>query len=570
MSYVSAHLHYNDVLVVERSAGKRRIVKHRAPYFMYVEDPAGSATTMFGTAAKRLDFSRRRDMRDEREDLNSRGVRTFESDIKPEYKVLEASYKGKPAPTLNTAFIDIEVLSRAKEGWARWNNPYAPISAVSIHRRWIGDTVTLALLPDDGRTYKEAEEQLAGIPDTIIFDSEVELLDAMLELLEDCDVVTGWNSYKFDVPYIVARLRIVLGGQSPDEFVDDDNERDEDVPTEVASVLRRLSPLSLPPRRRLVDSFGSKETVFDIPGRPHLDYLDLYKKFEINPRESYKLGYILWHEVKQTKVEYTGTLESLYYDDFRTYILYNRQDVDGLVALDDKLGFIEVANIMAHMSCVFLEDSMGSVSKIEQAMVMKLHEMGMVAQDKPFAESDGPVAGALVFDPQPGLHDWMATLDVKSLYPSVIRMLNMSPETLIGQFDLTKTNRAIASLVSQGLPRAEAWARFTNTIEYGEIVEGDEFSTNTLDLVDGTKITKTSAEWKEIFEAGGMSLSANGTVFDLSREGLIPLVLTGWFEGRKEDQKKAAAAAREIEAMLSECPIVEMKESEASLEDDED
>lgn len=571
MTYVAAHLRFNDVFVIERTEkGARKIVKHRAPFFMYVEDEVGTYTTMFGTKARRLDYAKRRDMRDEKDDYAAQGIRTFESDVKPEYKILEAHYKGSNPPDLHVGFLDIEVLSRAKEGWARWTNPYAPISAITVHRGWIGDTVTIALMPDDGRGYDAASAQLEGIPDTILCETEAELLELFLELIQDCDVMTGWNSEKFDLPYIVARLRIVLGGEDAEDFVDDDNEREEDIPHESAVVLRKLSPLGLLPRRGKVESFGNEETVFSIPGLPHLDYLDLYKKFELSPRETYKLNHILQVEVGQEKVHYDGTLEQLYYNDFRKYILYNRQDVDGLVAVDKKVGFIDIANIMSHRSCVSLEDSMGSVSKIEQAMVMKLHDMGMVAQDKPFIDAGGPVAGALVFDPQPGLHDWMVTLDVKSLYPSVIRMLNISPETLVGQFQLTMTERRLAELMAQGISKSDAWGRFTSTLEYVAIVEGDEFIKLTLEYADGTRATQTAAEWKSILENGGLALTANGTVFDLSTEGIVPLMLTEWFDGRKKDQRAAQAAAREMEALLLSCPVKEITAADQQIVDDED
>lgn len=554
-NYIDACMHYSDVLVVERDAnGKRRVNKHKGPFNFYVEDPAGTFTTIHGTKARMESFAKRRDMRDARDDYKDRGIRVFESDVKPEYKLLERLYAGVEMPRLQTGFIDIEVDVDGKRGWARWENPWASITAITIHRDWIGDTITLALRPPH-HTMEEAAALIADVPDCLIFESEFEMLEAFLELLDDCDVITGWNSEKFDLPYIVARIRIVLGGEDPEDFVNDKDEKDSDIPGTSAMYLRRLSPVSMVPRRIELEDFGSTAVGWSIPGRPHLDYLDLYKKFVLDPRDSYKLDNILWVEIKQRKVKFEGTLEQLYRTDWRTYILYNRQDVDGLVGVDRVRRLISIANKMAHDSCVFLSDAMGSVSKIEQAILLKLHSMGMVAGDKPFVQADGPVAGALVFDTVPGLHPWLCTFDVKSLYPSVIRMLNISPEVLIGQFETPKTEARMRNLVRGGISQTEAWQHFVGVDEFNDILEKNEFSDLTLVLEDGSRITKSAIQWHAEFSKGGMALSANGTVFDLSREGIIPLWLTEKFNQRKEEQGKYKAAFKRYIKFIEGMPI---------------
>lgn len=563
MSYIDACKVGQNVLVSERTGVGRRVRRYDAPYFFYSTDPDGKHLSMYGDRVQRHDFSDRDSMMEERDRLRMEGTETFESDIRTEYKLLEEKYSGKPAPQLNVAVIDIEVFSRAAKGWAGFDNPYAEITAISVGRLWIGDTVTLALTPPT-MTYEAACSLVADIPDTLVFDNERDLLLAFLDLIEDADVTTGWNSEKFDMPYIVARLRIAVCGERVDAVID----KNRPVPEATDAVLKRLC-VFLRPRRGEVEEYGTISTVFSFPGRPHLDYLKLYRKFILEPRESYKLDNILWVELKQRKVKYDGTLEDLYTTDFKLYVEYNRQDVNGLAGIDDKLGLIAIANEMSHQSCVLLSDAVGSVSKIEQAIVHDIHRNGMVACDKPtIDEGKEKVAGALVLDPKPGLYDWCCNLDVKSEYPSTIMMLNISPETFVGQFDTAATRAAVKASKT-------AWRNFTGTLEYHEIVDGEDMGDFARDMTlimrDGTRVVKSSDEWRRFFKEGGYALTANATVFAVDRDGFIPSLLRRWFAERKEYQAKAKQHKRELEDFLSKIPVIEdSSDDEVELDDEEE
>lgn len=570
--YVDAIQYGNHVMVAERDGGQRRIRKYKAPYYFYVETSEDRAThrSMFGHPLEKISFDNRKEFEETREENKLADVKMFESDIRVEYKLLESQYLDKPLPKLHVAIIDIEVDTKAKIGWARWENPYAPINAVSIHRSWIGDTITLALHPPT-MTLIEARDALSEIPDTLVFGDEAELLEAFIELIQDADVTTGWNSTKFDMPYIVARIRIALGGEDYEDFVHELGR--EEIPGDTMQHLRRLCLFGMGPRKhRSMDEFGETNVTFSFPGRPHLDYLELYKKFVLEPRESYKLDNILKVELGQGKVKYEGTLEQLYANDYRLFIEYNRQDVNGLRDLDKKLALISIANEMAHQSCVFLSDATGSVSKIEQAITCELHKKKLIAPDKQAQESKVPIAGAFVYDPRQGLYNHVANFDVKSEYPSTIIMLNISPEVLVGQFEQTTTMQIITDYMKKH-PKAKSaqiWKNFTGVAEYHDIVDGNMFANHTLVLTDGTRITKSGNEWKEFFEQGGLSLSANGTVFDLSREGIIPETLSKWFSERKEYQAKAKAMARKMEDFLSKFPIAEVAKKVVIEEEEEE
>lgn len=552
MSYIDAMHMGSTVLVSERKNGRRSVKKYKAPYFFYAQTMNESASehyiSMFGDKLDKYEFDSRDEMFDERDNLRSQNIKTFESDIKTEYKVLEIHYADKPAPDLHVAIIDIEVNTIGSKGWASFENPYAEITAISIARLWLKDTITLALRPSH-ISLEEATQLLHGIPDTLVFEEESELLKAFLILINDADVTTGWNSEKFDMPYIVARIRVILGGENVID-IKDKNRR----PSETSDLYLKKLCLFGWPRRGSIDEFNSgvETVVYSFPGKPHLDYLKLYKKFVLEPRDSYRLDNILWVELRERKVKYEGTLENLYKNNFRLYIEYNRQDVNGIVGLDDKLGLISIANEMAHQSCVFLSDAIGSVTKIEQAIVHLIHKMGFIACDKPKPSVDSQVAGAYVLDPRPGMYDWCCNFDVKSEYPNTIIMLNISPETLIGQFDTPETNAVISK-------SKNGWRDFTGVLEYHSILDPNDFASDlTFRFNDGSEpIKKSPEEWNNFFSKGGFSLTANGTVFSTEREGYIPILLRKWFSERKEYQSNAKKIKRQLEDFINSMPIIE-------------
>ena len=225
--------------------------------------------------------------------------------------------------------------------------------------------------------------------------------------------------------------------------------------------------------------------------------------------------------MNQTKIQYTGSLDQLYRNDFRTFIAYNRQDVAGLSAMDDKLKMIELANTMSHMASVTFDKIFGSVAIIEQAILKELHKQGRVCFDKQKIEPSNPhrkkldkdsVPGAFVVHPTKGLYEWVASFDINSLYPSVIRSLNLSPECVIGQFLPDRTDVKFDQHIQSGMTPTDAWAQFTGTLEYHSIIdETDDMVTLAVeDTVQ--QLTATGKEWKKRLRQNGWALSANGTV----------------------------------------------------------
>lgn len=539
--------HIGDyVYVSERLPdGKRRVRTHPAPYEYFFEDMSGVHRSMFETPLAKRTFAKRFPFKDAIEKAKRDGYRLFESDVRPEYKLLERVHRDDKPVQLNISIVDIEAETICDTDptlvFGKYENPWARINAITVYNKWEKQRYSMLLIPPN-KTMKEVEEEVKDL-DVVLFEDEAELLAYFLGVIEDTDVLSGWNSEFYDLPYIIQRIRVALGGEHWTEIGDF---AEGFHPTDKSKEwLRYLCLFDQIPHMRLVDNYGKKEPTFDLCGRVHLDYQALYESFVPKKQSSYKLDYILEKEVDQRKVQYTGTLDQLWRQDTRKFMEYNIQDVMGLSAIDDKLIFISQASDVAHLACVNLKEALGSVTKIEHALMVRLHRLGRRAPDKPENGANGKVAGAFVFTPLRDIVGWLFSLDVKSLYPSIIRMLNIGPETVIGQFDISRTMEELNRLVRTGECKdmTEAWGQFTGVLEYHEIVdEADQILT--LRLEDGEKLSAPAHEWKKVLREANWCVSANGTVFDLSKQSIIAQCLTEWYYERVEYQKKKKEALK--------------------------
>lgn len=225
------------------------------------------------------------------------------------------------------------------------------------------------------------------------------------------DVITGWNSRFFDMPYLINRIIKIHG----EEFV------------------RRLSPWGLIDRRD-VNTMQRKQMAYDIQGIAQMDYLDLFKKFgySYGPQETYKLDHIASVVLDERKLSYEehGNLHTLYKHDHQKFIDYNIKDVDLVDRFEDKMGLITLALTMAYRGGVNYNDVMGTTAIWDAIIFRNLYANQVII---PFTEEKfkTPYPGGFVKDPQVGMHKWVVSFDLNSLYPSIIMQYNMSPETII-------------------------------------------------------------------------------------------------------------------------------------------
>lgn len=502
------------IRVVERVNGKRVYKEYQPDYHFYVNDPRGSNKTIYGDIVKKI---APRTYTEKQKLLKTLGYNTkkWETDVDPIFRCLEQNYHSGVAPALNVAFFDIETSFDKESGWSDAGVADNYITSISVHLQWIDELVCLAI-PPETLTREEADAIAEKVGNVILFDSEKDMLNAFIDIVEDADVLSGWNSEAYDIPYVVNRIKKVLGKHET----------------------RRLCLWDQEPKVRTFERGGKEQPTYDLIGRVHVDYLQLYKKYNYEERHSYSLNAIAEIELGETKVNYDGTLDELYNDDFEMFLQYNIQDTRLLDKLDKKLQFMDLANSIAHANCVLIQTTMGAVAVTDQAVLIEAHRRGMVCPDKKHGEEkETRAAGGWVATPKKGMHKWIASTDMKSLYPSVIRTLNMSNETIVGQIRLDRTNQAIADWEAKGAKHTFAawWNDRFNVLEMEEFFSQDIGTKLTLDMEDGQSFEITGRELHElIFESGQpWCISANGTIFRTDIEGVIPGLLTRWYQERK-------------------------------------
>jgi DNA polymerase elongation subunit (family B) len=580
------------VLVWEKTPSGQRVRKlHDAPHYFYQRDPKGAFLTTTGVTVAKVEFSTTNDFDQAVADCQMRRIPIFESDISPLERVLMDIYSTKPAPELLVGLLDIEVDYDPSIGYAGPSNPYAPINAVSISIG--GEMATIAVPPKSWDWDNDfLPEDLAAV---ILVKTEKELLELLLDCIHPCDVLSGWNSEFYDLPYIARRVELILGKH----------------------VLDRLSFEGGPsPRWTEKARFKhakEKEPVIDLETRVHLDYLRLFQKFDLTKRQSYSLDNVSFEELNEKKVSYDGSLSELYNNDFVKFVRYNIHDVTLLVRLDAKFKYIELANQMAHMASVNFSSIFGSVQLIDTAIMNFAHNVKkLIVNDRNVRPEADPVEGAIVVTPNVGFYKWIGACDINSLYPSTIRSLNLSLEKLVGQLYgpsdsnawvdvpvrtrktlvVAKKYTIICEVQRNETTTRAKWTYYDDAsgqiehvnVRYGDrsdndtspqddaVYDGYEYAWRVYHHVSNDPSSKFAGFMIDVkFDSDNqvmalplealceyvkdnkLAVSAFGTILDQGNgPGLVPEVLSSWFMGRKEMQAEKKKYGKLKQQLLDE------------------
>ena len=246
------------------------------------------------------------------------------------------------------------------------------------------------------------------------FTNERDLLNAFINwwMVEENtpEVVTGWNSKLYDIPYLVRRIERILGEK----------------------LMKRMSPWGLVTEDETYIS-GRRHLCYDIGGISQLDYLDLYKKFTYKAQESYRLDYIAEVELGKKKLDHSefDTFKDFYTKGWQKFVEYNIVDVELVDRLEDKMKLIDLTLTMAYDAKANYEDVFSQVRMWDTIIYNYLKKRNIVIPPKERSEKDSQYAGAYVKEPIPGKYDWVVSFDLNSLYPHLIMQYNISPETLV-------------------------------------------------------------------------------------------------------------------------------------------
>jgi DNA polymerase elongation subunit (family B) len=381
---------------------------------------------------------------------------------------------------VSIAIVDIEVGS--ENGFP---DPYLanePVTAIAL--RFIGGHMFV---------FGCGDYEVKGTERYMKCKDEYHLLKFFLKLWQEkCpDALTGWNTKFFDVPYLVNRMRKVLG---EDEA-------------------KKLSPWNIISERQAF-VMNRKMTVYELVGVGDLDYLELYKWYSPNGKsqESYRLDAIAQFELGEGKISYEEyeNLHQLYRLNYQLFIEYNIKDVDLILKLEDKLKLIELALTLAYDTKTNYDDVFAQTRMWDALTYNNLMNQNIVVPPRVIKEKSEAFEGAFVKEPQVGLHNWVASFDLNSLYPHLMMQYNISPETLIDPANYTPEMRDV---LSQG-------------------VTVDKLLKKELDLSALENVT----------------ITPNGQFFRTDIQGFLPKMMEDMYEDRKKFKKMMIQAKKDYEA----------------------
>ena len=322
------------------------------------------------------------------------------------------------------------------------------------------------------------------------------------------DVISGWNIKFFDIPYLVNRITKLLG---EDEA-------------------RKLSPWNKISERE-VHVMNRTQQTYEIFGVSTLDYIELYKKFTYSQQESYRLDHIAHIEVGEKKLDYSEfeNLYQLYKQDHQKFIEYNIKDVELVEKLEDKMKLIELALTLAYDNKVNYDDVFTQVRMWDAIVYNYLKKNNIVIPQLKKGDKKTQFEGAYVKNPILGMHKWVASFDLNSLYPHLMMMYNISMETLI---EPIKHSAEMRDLINSNNVNVENMLHQKIDIEF--------------------------------LKAQNVALTPNGQFFSIKKQGVLPEIMDTMYKDRTRYKKLAIEAKKKIETVLDDKNQVKYLENQVS------
>lgn len=445
--------------------------------YLYVETTLKSdATSIFETPLRKKIF---KDTRVRNNYIKELGTNRVFENIRPEQQFLIDTYcKQNESPEfsehpLRIFYIDIEVY--CPDYFPTPEEASQPINVVTIY-----DSI-------DNKFYTWGTKKLSKPIDNceyVYCETETILLQCMLNYVNKSspDIISGWNSEGFDMPYIINRVARVIDEEAT----------------------KMLSPVRNIYSRMMTGAFGREQQRWYIMGVACVDYLDVYKKFSIGLRESYKLDAIAERELGEKKVDYGNTnLSALADDDWQTFVEYNVQDVNLLVKMEDKLRYLELLRMLAYTGLTTIESAMGTLSVITGATIIKARSKGLVVPT--FIKDHSSAAkyeGAYVGEPQRGFQHDVISFDANSLYPNTMISLNLSPETKVGR-----------------------------------ITHKDDTHVHVTHIT-GKNFKLTHSKFLEFIKKDNIAVTRAKILFSQNKKGIMPEIVDGIYQQRVEIKKE--------------------------------
>ncbi len=447
--------------------------------YLYVESNGTSdAISIFNTKLKKKSFPTQYDRMKYVKEMDI-GTRLFENLNIYQQFLVDMFYQEYEKENfiqfpLKTFYLDIEVYSK-EEGFPHPDIAPAPINVITLY-----DSISKIYYTWGMKAYKPKDDNVKYYHCS----SEKQLLEKFLSFIENdhMDILSGWNTKLFDIPYLVNRINKICGDEEAS----------------------RLSPTRNIYSRIAFNKFGKEEKIWAIDAVSSIDYLDAYKKFCVSPRENYKLDTIASIELDENKVDYGGgNLSDLADENWETFVDYNIQDVKLLVRLEENLKYMELLRSLSIMGLTTMESALHSIGVITGAAAIRARyhdkKIPTFIRDTNKASKN---EGAFVKEPESGIHEKLVSFDANSLYPNTMITLNISPETKLGTIiDID-----------------------------GDIVTIRDVNEN---------VHKISSDaFKKLLEKEKVAISKAKILFTQKKKGLFPEILDIYYKQRVDSKKR--------------------------------
>jgi len=398
---------------------------------------------------------------------------------------------------ISIVYIDIEVDSR--NGFPEPELAGEEITAITVKHK----DIFWVLGCGEYKTTRKNVKYIKCEDERMLIESFVSLWQKI-----DPDIITGWNVQFFDIPYLINRITRVFDKK----------------------YASKLSPWGRFSARKAI-MHGREQQAINLIGTCILDYLEMYKKFTYTQQESYRLDHIAHVELGERKLSYSefGSLHKLYEEDYQKFIDYNIKDVELVENLDNKMKFIDMVLALAYSAKVNYNDVFSQVRMWDTMIYNHLRKKNIVIPPKDNSSKVDQYAGAYVKDPLLGMHKWIVSFDLNSLYPHLCMQYSISPENLV--------------------PRENAPKEVVDSFNLGAgktIASVD----NILDKIFDTSILKDH----------NLTVTPNYQFFRTDRQGFLPEMMEKLYTERKEYKRLMIESQKKLEGVSRANTVAEGKQ----------
>ena len=480
----------------EEIKGERFYSKERWAPYVYVPTVNSRVHTIDGTPVRRRAFNAYH----EYYAFCKNEPEMFENKVKPDIQFLAEKYHRIPdddieIPSLLTYSLDIEVAGG--EGFPNADDANQPVVLISLKNSKTKSVVSFG-----------EKDYIGGKTDYRHYENEKDLLEQFFNWMHQNppDIITGWHSNGFDLPYLINRTKRLFGRDT--------------------TLYHRLSPINI------VNTWTSKgfNTMnIEIAGVYTLDYMDLYKWYSPTKLENYKLDFVANFELGTGKLDYSDyeNLSELYAMDWNKYVEYNIVDVDLVDRLEDKLGYIKLVQQLSLFTKCLMRYYQAMTHLIEGAFIVYYRRHNLCAPLFSGGTQE-TFEAAHVKEPQKGMKHWVIDIDITSSYPSAIITLNMSNETFFGRIQNLQESRITKGVSERNLPP------FHLLKPNGEVID-----------FDNSKLEK----FNTALQKGLFAVAPCGSVFSTSKPGVFSTVERQMFFKRiavKDEMKRLRTMASKM------------------------